>query len=206
MGTPTDSSRTKSAIIEAAGQLFAEKGFAGVTVREITKKADANLSALNYHFGSKEGLYREVALDACRANSLTQQQKEQLLALDPATALFVLVDDLIKEYRKQGSSNWRMVLVTRESRDPSFACGDVVKEYASAESAFIAEIIGRAVHKPPTDEQVRFAVVTMIALTETFGLYDQLVGSIAPELDAYDKKNEMLAQKLVHLILEAAGQ
>ena len=206
MGTPTDSYRTRSAIIEAAGQLFAEKGFTGVTVREITNKAEANLSALNYHFGTKEGLYHEVLLDACKANSLTQQQREQLLAIEPVKALYILVDEVLKEYRKQGASNWRMVIITRESRTPSFAFDDVVKEYFIPESNFIAEIIGRAVHKPPTDEQVRFAVVTMIALTETFGLYDTLIGAIAPELDICSNRNELSVRKIVHLILEAAGQ
>lgn len=206
MGTPTDSYKTRSAIIEAAGELFAEKGFNGVTVRDITNKAQANLSALNYHFGTKEGLYHEVVLDACKANALTPQQREQLLAIDPVKALYVLVDEVVREYRKQGSTNWRLVIITRESRNPSFAFDDVVKDYYIPESNFIAEIIGRAVHKTPTDDQVRFALITMLALTETFGLYDQLVGAIAPGFDAHAKDGEGLATRIVHLILKAAGQ
>lgn len=48
---------TKTALILAAGELFAERGFDGASVRAIAEKAGANVAAVNYHFGSKEDLY-----------------------------------------------------------------------------------------------------------------------------------------------------
>jgi AcrR family transcriptional regulator len=51
---------TREKLLDAAEVLFAEKGFATTSVRAITKKAGANLAALNYHFGSKAGLIEEV--------------------------------------------------------------------------------------------------------------------------------------------------
>ena len=50
--------RTKEKIVRAATRLFAEKGLAGVTVREICRAARVNGALVNYHFRSKEGLYR----------------------------------------------------------------------------------------------------------------------------------------------------
>ncbi|MDI6796221.1 MAG: CerR family C-terminal domain-containing protein [Desulfatibacillaceae bacterium] len=47
-------------ILDAAEILFAQKGFAGVAVREITSAARVNVAAVNYHFGSKKALYLEV--------------------------------------------------------------------------------------------------------------------------------------------------
>jgi AcrR family transcriptional regulator len=47
-------------ILDEAEILFAQKGFAGVTVREITSAARTNVAAVNYHFGSKKDLYLEV--------------------------------------------------------------------------------------------------------------------------------------------------
>ncbi|RLC31415.1 MAG: hypothetical protein DRH37_03100 [Deltaproteobacteria bacterium] len=51
---------TKDRILNTAEMLFAQKGFHGVTVREITKAADCNLAAVNYHFGNKWNLYLAV--------------------------------------------------------------------------------------------------------------------------------------------------
>ena len=51
--------KTRERIIRAATPLFAEKGLDGVTVREICRAAQVNGALVNYHFRSKEGLYRE---------------------------------------------------------------------------------------------------------------------------------------------------
>ena len=51
---------TRARLLNAAARLFAERGFAKVTVRDICKKARANVAAVNYHFGGKDGLYRAV--------------------------------------------------------------------------------------------------------------------------------------------------
>ena len=47
-------------MLEAAGKLFARQGFDTVSIRAVAKAADVNLSAIGYHFGDKEGLYRGV--------------------------------------------------------------------------------------------------------------------------------------------------
>ena len=51
---------TKDRILDEAEGLFAQKGYRGVSVREITQKAGCNLASVNYYFGSKHDLYMEV--------------------------------------------------------------------------------------------------------------------------------------------------
>jgi len=51
---------TKDRILGAAEKLFMERGYAATSLREITAAAGVNLAAVNYHFGSKEALVREV--------------------------------------------------------------------------------------------------------------------------------------------------
>jgi AcrR family transcriptional regulator len=53
-------SDTKQRILDAAEYLFAREGYRGTSLRAITGKADVNLAAVNYHFGSKEALLEEV--------------------------------------------------------------------------------------------------------------------------------------------------
>lgn len=51
---------THEKILDAAEKLFADNGFRGTSLRQITHLAGVNLAAVNYHFGSKEALYVEV--------------------------------------------------------------------------------------------------------------------------------------------------
>lgn len=53
------SSITREKLLAAAADLFMENGFRDTTVAEICRRADANISAVNYYFGSKEALYQE---------------------------------------------------------------------------------------------------------------------------------------------------
>src|SRR5438270_117404 len=52
--------RTHHRLLEAAGEVFAAKGYRATTVREVCRRAGANVAAINYHFRDKEGLYAEV--------------------------------------------------------------------------------------------------------------------------------------------------
>ncbi|HLY72930.1 MAG TPA: CerR family C-terminal domain-containing protein, partial [Planctomycetota bacterium] len=51
---------TRERLLEAGGVVFSESGFRSATVRDIVTRAGANLAAVNYHFGDKEGLYAAV--------------------------------------------------------------------------------------------------------------------------------------------------
>ena len=51
---------TKERLLSAALELFAESGFDGVSLRDLTAAAGANLGAVGYHFGSKDGLIEAV--------------------------------------------------------------------------------------------------------------------------------------------------
>ena len=51
---------TKAKIMEIAHGLFAKKGYEAVSVRDISKEADVNISAISYHFENKLGLYKSI--------------------------------------------------------------------------------------------------------------------------------------------------
>ena len=51
---------TRERLLQSAIELFAEKGFAAASVRDICTRAEANIAAINYYFGSKDSLYAEA--------------------------------------------------------------------------------------------------------------------------------------------------
>ena len=63
---------TRESILDAAERLFARDGYAGATLRAITRAAGANLAAVQYHFGGKEALYREVFVRRIRPMNLAR--------------------------------------------------------------------------------------------------------------------------------------
>jgi AcrR family transcriptional regulator len=75
---------TKQRLIEAAEELFADEGFDRVSVRDITTKAGANVAAVNYHFGSREGL---IAVVMTRyINPVNEERLARLDALERRSA------------------------------------------------------------------------------------------------------------------------
>jgi len=68
---------TPSSLRVAAARVFAERGFEGASVREITRRARANLGAITYHFGSKAALFDAVLVDAVRGLRETLERADR---------------------------------------------------------------------------------------------------------------------------------
>jgi len=128
-GASADSARdTRQRLLEVAGEVFAEKGFAAATGKEICQRAQANSAAVNYHFGSIEGLYRAaleeanrrlVSLDAVAAAVAGQS--------DAQAKLRALIGLLVRTLTGPASTSWAMRLIGREVVAPSPAL-DALRE------------------------------------------------------------------------------
>jgi len=96
----TDYSEKKIRIMEAAEELFAEKGFDGTSVRDVAKKAGVNLAMISYYFGSKEKLME--SLFKYRGQYITLQlenmlQDKKMSALEKA---YGLIDSYMERIMK----------------------------------------------------------------------------------------------------------
>ncbi len=74
--------RTRTAILNAAEQLYAERGFSDVTLRDIVAAASVNLAAVNYHFGSKDELIAELFVT--RSIATNRERLNELKAAEDA--------------------------------------------------------------------------------------------------------------------------
>lgn len=100
---------TKSKILDAAEQLFAERGFAETSLRTITARAKVNLASVNYHFGSKKSLIQEVfdrfLIDYTDSLSSKIDQLElQQSSITTETLLRALVSPLLNLENKRAKS------------------------------------------------------------------------------------------------------
>jgi len=127
---PLETRETRDRLLEEAEPLFAERGFEATSVRDITAAAGANLAAVNYHFGGKDKLYREVfrrrltALARQSTGSSTRLCRMILMTEPPSLDAGEATD--------KGSINQRAVLARRAA---------LVEElYASAPSGNVIAI------------------------------------------------------------------
>ncbi len=74
-----EASATRTRLLDVAEQLFAQRGIDATSLRAITAAAGANLASVNYHFGSKDALFREVV-----ARRIGPVNAERLRLLDEA--------------------------------------------------------------------------------------------------------------------------
>src|SRR3954467_13265732 len=77
--------RTRNRLVEAALDLLAERGEEGVTLREVTNAAEANVAAVSYHFGSLKSLC-DVAIEQALERYLDAQE-EAVRALERESTL-----------------------------------------------------------------------------------------------------------------------
>ena len=86
---------TKERILGAAEELFAQQGFGATSLRQVTSRADVNIAAVNYHFGSKENLVNEVfrrrmdEMSGHRLSMLEDARRTRAGALEAFLAAFV---------------------------------------------------------------------------------------------------------------------
>jgi AcrR family transcriptional regulator len=89
------SASTKERILTAAEALFAQRGFEGASLRQLTAAAGVNLAAVNYHFGSKDHLVEQVfkrrldQLNARRLAALKQISGQPETTLEDVLAAFI---------------------------------------------------------------------------------------------------------------------
>lgn len=84
ISVPSEDS-TRNKILDAAEELFGERSFDTVSLRDITQKADVTLALSSYHFGTKEKLFSEVVVR--RATELCRLRQERLAMLEGVLAL-----------------------------------------------------------------------------------------------------------------------
>lgn len=119
---------TRERLMDAAGQVFAQRGFQEATVREICQLAKANVAAINYHFGDKHKLYIEAVKQAhCQASELVSLQWPE--GLPARERLRIFIAKWLEQFLTGDRPSWHMALMLREMASPTEACSALVESY-----------------------------------------------------------------------------
>ncbi len=198
-----DLESTQLRIIEAAGIMFAERGYEGTTVRDICQEANANLAAVNYHFGDKERLYIETVLRAHRWCI----EKVKLPSWDPTTpATQKLADFIITFFRRVLSDPgdvWQPRLVLREVMHPTAACAELARSNIRPEFEILNRILRELLPADISAEELHLTAFSVVGQCLFYFFADGVIRSllVADEYAANDV--EKLARHVTNFSLAA---
>ncbi len=179
---------TRARLLAAAGELFAERGFARTTARDIAQRAGVNLAAANYHFGSKRDLYLAVlrAQFADVARTLRERggsrPRAELDRLGPEElrALLRRRITVMLEILVGPNPSLHGALMQREMTDPSDALPVIVEEFVRPMTEEMEAIVSRlAPDLPPED--LRRCVLSIVGQSVFYRLAMPIVLSVLGE-------------------------
>lgn len=161
-GRRMDGRETEEKIIECAGQLIAEKGFASVTSKEICRAAGVNLAAVNYHFGSRGGLYLAV-LENVQQYLVELQQLIDLYESDlaPRQKMEKLIDFLAGNAFYK--NDWQISVWVREVMNPSPAFMEIFRKEGLPKISVLIKMFSEYTGYTPGDPKLYSGLITLFA-------------------------------------------
>lgn len=127
--------------MEVAGRLFAERGYDGVTVREICQRAAVNISAINYYFRDKQTLYLETVRTAAR-HRIKDIPLVTWSVTDPAELkLQHFIRNMLQRVVADHAPDWQAQLLMSEIVRPTKACQRFIREFVRPNFQLLLEIL-----------------------------------------------------------------
>ena len=179
-GTHQRGEETRGRILETALELFAASGFEGASTRTIAERANVNLPAIQYYFGSKEGLYRAVVeqfsqemragvgpvAERIRAELDSGQPSRRKLIDLLCDMLDILIALILDDSVPNRESRQKFFARMEVEPNPTFDAlqDDMIRQVCAPCCA----IIGRLIDRRPDDEKVLLHTMTLIGQAKIF--------------------------------------
>ena len=195
---PQDTGATaRERILATAAALFASRGHADVSVRDITREAGVNNAMISYYFGGKEGLYREIIREQIRTvrTALHGLAEETLL---PEERLRHYVNGLVGLHRRTPALAG---LMHHELLHPSPVFEEVVLPFITELSKVLTEAVATEQDRGTYRRDILPAegAYFLVAMTNYYFLFRSFISRILPSLERLD---EHLEEETLRLFLE----
>ena len=159
---PERDTETRQRLLEAAAELFADRGLDGVTVRELCSAAAANVAAINYHFGDKLGLYTELVEQAIQVMRRSMSLAPQEGTAEERLAAYIRSELERALLARPGS--WVSRLMNREVDAPTPVLDRVVREAIQPRVDYVSRLVAELMPCPVEDPRVGIAVANIHGL------------------------------------------
>lgn len=195
---------TRLRLLEAAGEVFAEHGFRRATVRDICSRADANIAAVNYHFGDKERLYI-ACLQHWLGEALRKFPPDGGLPPEaPAEQrLHAFVRSWLFRMLGEGMPAWHGKLMAREMSEPTAGFDIILAETIRPMSERITGIVRDLLGPGASDQTVRDCTMSVAGQCCFYRHGQEMIRRLHPELVHTPEEIERLAEHITQFSLAA---
>ncbi|MBN2447595.1 MAG: CerR family C-terminal domain-containing protein [Phycisphaerae bacterium] len=200
-----DSHCTRRRVLEAAGEVFADKGFEKATIREIVDRANANLNAVNYYFRDKHGLYIALFEDAHELiTGRDREVFEQISGLPPERQLREVVSYVLRGFILARPSAWHARLMFRELSEPTGVMEMMVERFIQPRFEKLADIVRQLATPNVPQLSVRLCAESIMAQCAHLAHRRAVVSRLIPELEYTPEGIEIMADHICSFSLAAA--
>jgi TetR/AcrR family transcriptional regulator, regulator of cefoperazone and chloramphenicol sensitivity len=155
--------QTRLQLLEVAGRVFADRGYAHATSKEICALAQANIAAVNYHFGGKDGLYSAVLEEAhARLVSIDLVTEITQSKANGAEKLRLLLRKIVKEAAQRDENTWELRVLSREVVAPTPLMDGMMKNQVQPKAKMLIGMIAELLGVPPTHPAASRSTVSII--------------------------------------------
>lgn len=174
---------TRERLLEAAGEVFAERGFREATIREIVKLAEANLNAVNYHFRDKEGLYRAVFEYAHqRLHEEGPAHPENIEDLSAEERLRAFVRMHLHRMLTDGRPAWFGKLRAREMVEPTGMLDELIERHIRPHHELLLGIVRELIGSDVPERRVGLCAISIVGQCLHYHHGRPVITRLRPEL------------------------
>jgi AcrR family transcriptional regulator len=195
---------TRHQLLAAAGGVFAEAGFRNATIREICRRAGANVAAVNYHFGDKETLYAEV-LRHSQQKAFDKYPPLLGVAADapPEDRLRAFIQSFLLRIFDSGYTAWFGKMMSREMVEPTEALDLLVAERMQPMADLLRGIVAEILGCPSNAENVRLCCFSVVSQCVFYHHCRTMIFRLFPEQRLDASAVEQLAGHIARFSLAA---
>lgn len=188
--------QTRERLLAEATRIFAAKGFAKTSTREICQAAATNIASIHYHFGDKAGLYRAVLMTP------VERMGADLPAFDDpswplADALRAFMGPLLSPWNGDEYATWVLRLHLREMVEPTHDYAEEIARMVQPWHQRLLTVLARHVGVPRPDAALHQLAFALGAMVHDYGLSRDCMLRLAPDLLAGPRPMEAVLERLV---------
>jgi TetR/AcrR family transcriptional regulator, regulator of cefoperazone and chloramphenicol sensitivity len=199
----TTEENTRNKILSAAGNVFAEHGFEGGTIRAITERAGVNIAAVNYHFRDKSELYTRVVLDACSLETAWRSATANAPG-SPDERLRSLIHYFLRAMLDPERPAWKRRLMAREMTEPTEALDVLVeKNIRPFREQFLVPVVNELTGGRCTERQLSFLSASIMGQCMYYVQSQPIIVRLFPDFKIGNAEIVEIAEHITRFSLAA---